>query len=182
MLSWNNPKLIKKSAPGDKGVGTFVKNPVAKGEVVVVTGGRIMSNAEVNRPEFAAILHHAFQIDADFNICPMGDEPEHTDGIFAVNHSCEPTCGVRGQMELVALRDLSPGEEITYDYAMTDADNGGITCQEMKCLCGTKSCRGTITGSDWQSPELQRKYAGYFSTYMHGLITARKQERRARRR
>lgn len=181
MLSWNNPKLTKKNAPTGKGVGTFVKDPVKKGEVVVVTGGRIMSNTEVNRPEFASILHHAFQIDADFNICPMGDGLEHTDGIFAVNHSCEPTCGVRGQMELVALRDLSPGEEITYDYAMTDVDNGDITCQEMKCLCGTKSCRGIVTGRDWLDSDLQRKYAGYFSTYVQGLIDAGKQERRARR-
>jgi SET domain-containing protein len=182
MLSWNNSKLIKKDAPGGKGTGTFVKDPIAKGEVVVVTGGRIMSNADINRPEFRAILHHAFQIDADFNICPMGDEPGHTDGIFAVNHSCEPSCGVRGQMELVALRDLRPGEEITYDYAMTDVDNDSMTCQEMKCLCGAKSCRGTITGRDWQNEELRRRYAGYFSTYVQSLIDAGKQDRRTRRR
>jgi len=170
MLSWNNPKLVKNVAHGGKGLGTFVKEPVSKGEVVVVTGGRIMSNAEINRPEFAAILHHAFQIDAEFNICPMGDGPEHTDGVFAVNHSCEPTCGMRGQVELIALRDLRPGEEITYDYAMTDVDNQSMTCQEMKCLCGTKSCRGVITGSDWENEELRRKYGGYFSTYVQRLI------------
>lgn len=39
-----------------------------------------------------------------------------------VNHSCDPNCGVRvndsGAYDLIARRDIMPGEEITFDYAM----------------------------------------------------------------
>ena len=37
-----------------------------------------------------------------------------------VNHSCEPNCGLSGQIALVALRRLEPGEEVCFDYAMSD--------------------------------------------------------------
>src|SRR4029077_7619389 len=43
----------------------------------------------------------------------------------------------------VALRDIGIDEELTVDYAMNDDDP-----YEMKCQCGTKSCRGKITGVD----------------------------------
>jgi hypothetical protein len=29
---------------------------------------------------------------------------------------------------------------------------------------GTPSCRGTVSGRDWQRPDTQRKYGSYFST------------------
>ena len=32
--------------------------------------------------------------------------------------------------------------------------------------CGTPSCRGLITGGDWKLPELQERYAGFFSSYI----------------
>jgi hypothetical protein len=36
----------------------------------------------------------------------------------------------------------------------------------MQCGCGTRSCRGTISGRDWQRPDLQRRYGTYFSSYL----------------
>ena len=57
------------------------------------------------------------------------------------------------------MRNISPDEELTTDYALFGDDDS-----EMQCQCGTASCRGTIGGRDWQRPELQRKYGNYFST------------------
>ena len=37
-----------------------------------------------------------------------------------MNHSCEPNAGLSGQVVLVAMRDIRDGEEILYDYAMSD--------------------------------------------------------------
>jgi|APLak6261679142_1056127.scaffolds.fasta_scaffold00016_20 hypothetical protein len=62
-----------------------------------------------------------------------------------VNHSCEPNVVVEagvtkrgnGWAQLQALRDLEPGEELFYDYALPPE-------LKMKCRCGTKSCRGWI--------------------------------------
>jgi hypothetical protein len=69
--------------------------------------------------------------------------------------------GFAGNIVLVAMRDIDPGEELTTDYALFDDDDG-----EMECRCGTASCRGTIGGRDWQRPELQRRYGNYFSWYL----------------
>jgi hypothetical protein len=40
----------------------------------------------------------------------------------------------------------------------------------VECKCGSPNCRGTVTGKDWQRPELQKRYAGYFSAYLAAKI------------
>ena len=37
---------------------------------------------------------------------------------------------------------------------------------EFVCACGTRRCRGLITGGDWKRPELQERYSGFFSSYI----------------
>ena len=78
-----------------------------------------------------------------------------------INHSCEPNVGFAGNIVLVAMRNIGPGEELTTDYALFDDYDGMMGCQ-----CATPSCRGTIGGRDWQQPDLQRKYGSYFSSYL----------------
>ncbi|MGE0527480.1 MAG: SET domain-containing protein-lysine N-methyltransferase [Bdellovibrionales bacterium] len=86
-----------------------------------------------------------------------------------LNHSCEPNLGLQGQIVYVALRDVQPGEELTFDYAMTDDE-----LYEMECRCGTPSCRKTITGFDWKRKDLQEKYDGHFSWFIQRRIDAAK--------
>ena len=69
-------------------------------------------------------------------------------------------------MALVAIRPIAKGEEICYDYAMSD----GSRYDEFCCSCGSSECRGRVTGNDWSLPELQVKYAGYFSPYLQRRI------------
>lgn len=94
-----------------------------------------------------------------------GETPEPGD---LLNHSCEPNCGLLGQMLLVAMRDITPGEELCFDYAMCDASD----YDEFRCLCGQPACRGIVTGSDWRDPVLQERYAGWFSPYLIRRIAA----------
>jgi len=57
-----------------------------------------------------------------------------------VNHSCDPNSEVRTEGKrafIVALRDIHPREEITYDY---DFGEGPIH----PCSCGAPNCRGFI--------------------------------------
>jgi hypothetical protein len=72
---------------------------------------------------------------------PVGPE-EHPDAYL--NHSCAPNAEIRflrPKIHLVALRNISAGEEITFDYAtLYDAP------WSMKCQCGEAACRGTIRG------------------------------------
>jgi len=62
---------------------------------------------------------------------------------------------------LAAMRDVAPGEELTVDYCLFD-----VSPEPMTCRCGTRGCRGTVTGEDWRLPDLQARYAGWFTTYL----------------
>ena len=48
-----------------------------------------------------------------------------------INHSREPNVGFAGDTVLVAMRDISPGEELTTDYALIDDYD-----VMMQCRCG----------------------------------------------
>jgi hypothetical protein len=86
-----------------------------------------------------------------------------------INHSCEPNAGISGQTVLVAMRRISPGEEICFDYAMTE-DHSPVY-EEFDCYCNTSSCRRRITGQDWKNPDLWEKYDGYFSMHLQRKIS-----------
>ena len=73
------------------------------------------------------------------------DDGEHVidgDGVAAfINHSCDPNCEsdeIDGQVWIIAVRDIEPGEELTYDYCLYDGDD------ESPCSCGADRCRGTL--------------------------------------
>ena len=67
-----------------------------------------------------------------------------------VNHSCNPNCEtdqIRGTMWIIALRDIQPGEELTYDYNLYDGDD------DAPCCCGAPRCRGSM----YSPEELKKK-------------------------
>ena len=83
-----------------------------------------------------------------------------------LNHSCDPNLGWTPDGALVALRDIGEDEELTVDYA-TFIDDPSFT---LFCHCGTYRCRQVIEGSDWQIPQLQRRYAGHWRPDVQALI------------
>jgi uncharacterized protein len=65
-----------------------------------------------------------------------------------INHSCEPNCEAvleAGRVYIEALRTVSPGEEVTYDYRLErEGDNELGWEARYACRCGTPSCRGNM--------------------------------------
>jgi SET domain-containing protein len=159
MTSWFNPKTEKRVSH-IQGRGLFARDAIAAGEIVAVKGGSIMdrSTLAVVGSEIAAA---EIQVEDNLFIAPR-TAVEREANMLYLNHSCAPNVGVRGQITFVAMRDVSPGSELTIDYAMIDGDPS----ERMVCSCGTRGCRKVITGEDWRLPELQRRYAGYFSRYI----------------
>jgi SET domain-containing protein len=152
-------KAVGKISP-KSGRGLFAAEFIKKDEWIAEWSGEPVYEIELSK--FPADRHsNCVQIGPDTYLVPT----TLTDGDF-VNHSCEPNSGVQDLATLVALRDIMPGEEITYDYAMTDTS----AYDEFTCLCGTPSCRHQITGNDWRLPELRRRYEGYFSFYVEEMI------------
>ncbi|MFO1434944.1 MAG: SET domain-containing protein-lysine N-methyltransferase [Gammaproteobacteria bacterium] len=96
------------------------------------------------------------------------------EGATYVNHSCDPNAGIKGQIFLVAMRDIAVGEEITFDYAMALHRSPGNPPYKFSCECGSSRCRGEVTDEDWKLPELRQRYAGHFQYYLEELIRKEK--------
>jgi SET domain-containing protein len=80
------------------------------------------------------------------------------------NHSCDPNIFVRGKNEMVSLRDIEEGEELTFDYSTTmkyDAEKiqaAGFELWTCQCACGAANCRGIIDEFKTLPASLQAKY------------------------
>lgn len=111
---------------------------------------------------------YTMQIEERFILASSDIVPEDTDFF---NHSCDPNSGFKGQIFLVAMRNIEAGEEITFDYAMTVSESvGSDMVFRLDCRCGSPFCRKTITEQDWMLPELQTRYKGFFSQYIQDKI------------
>ena len=157
-LSYHSPKTAVRPSP-IHGRGLFATTDIAKDEIVGVKGGHIVTREQLEEitPQLGPV---EIQIDDDLFIAPVADDEREGSMLYS-NHSCDANLGIRGEITFVAMRDIPAGEELTHDWATTDDDNYSV-----KCKCGAANCRGTLTGKDWQRPELQKRYSGYFSTYL----------------
>ena len=171
ILSWMNPK-VRIGEARETGKGLFALDSIGAGEIVVVAGGRIIQNSRIDDADNLPYSEHCFQIEKGFFLGPADTELSELEGAFLMNHSCDPNCGVNGQISFVSMREIHPEEELTFDYAMTDAIYPGAEFEEVDfdCRCGSARCRKTITHMDWQRKELQDRYKGYFSMYVQDLI------------
>jgi uncharacterized protein len=164
-LTWFSPKVLKKRS-AVHGRGLFARRAIRKGEVVVVKGGHVYDWATHRTMEtrFGPV---DVQIDDGLFIGPVR-AAEVEASMMHLNHSCDPNLEIRGQIAFVARRAIRPGEELAFDYAMTDDEE----C-EMECACGARGCRKRITGKDWKRRDLQRRYGKGFSWYLLEKIRSR---------
>ena len=158
-LSYRSPKTEVRESKID-GRGLFATAEIAKGEIVAIKGGHIISRLQLQKEIGPRLGPVEIQIADDLFIAPITNE-EREGSMLYTNHSCDPNLGIRGEITFVALRDIAAGEELTHDWAMTDDDEYSIECN-----CGAQNCRKRLTGKDWARPELQKRYGGYFSAYL----------------
>lgn len=166
--SFLSPKLESRPKADGSGNGVFALRPIRQGELIVIFGGVVH--------EWEAFIHLPAR---ERSLCIQVEErhflvPRPAGAADYVNHSCDPNAGLSGQIALIAMRDIHPGEEVCFDYAMSDT----MPYDEFECNCGAPNCRGRISGNDWQKPELQKKYAGYFAPHVQRKIDLMRAEQR----
>lgn len=144
------------------GRGVVACGRIVAGTLLVVWGGNVLTRDEI-RLLPAQEIPLVLQVDDDAYLVTTDPGPADW-----VNHSCSPNAGLRGQISLVALRTIKAGEEVCFDYGMSD----GSDYDEFDCECGTSHCRGRVTGDDWRRPELVARYGGHFSPYLERRIAA----------
>jgi len=154
---WVTPKA-KSMKSRIHGIGVVAIQDIKKDETVGVLGGLVVPSSEI-KTYWKKMGQVGIQIDDEFFIVPATREEIEKLGVF--NHSCNPNCGIINNIKMVAMRNIKSGEELVFDYALTESMIEGF-----KCNCGSTNCRKIIKSTDWKIPELQRKYEKYFSSYL----------------
>jgi len=162
-MHYLSPKLEAWPAPNMGWMGVYACEPIRHGEVVAPRGGRVIPVEEIYYYN-EELRRYLIQVEEGLFLTPSWP----TEPAEYFNHSCDPNTGLSGQSALVAMRDIEAGEEVCFDYAMSESH----PLFEFDCHCGSKLCRGRTSAEDWRNRELQIRYAGYFSPYLQRRIEA----------
>jgi len=127
--------------------GCYTTTPIRKGTRVAEYTGPRLSKEEADALYQDSTITYLFGL-GDGSIVIDGQGPARY-----INHSCDPNCEsseVRGRIWIKAIKSISAGEELTYDYCLYD---GGE--DEALCNCGATKCRGTM----YSKEEIRRRKA-----------------------
>ena len=157
------------------GRGLFAKGFITKGEIVWKQDAHEKSYpvSEISQwpDEVQSYFYSlAWQTGPEMYSGPT-HEGESDPGDY-MNHSCEPNCGFKGDTEMVAIRDIQPGEEVVYDYVMSEFDRELI----LQCSCTSARCRKKITNRDLLVPELVDRYGFYLTSHVRKFVSSLQSE------
>lgn len=173
-------KFVVKVADGMKGV--FANTPYSSGTFIMSFHGTVFKQNSMPQWDVAG---KSMQIGNGLYLGPSGKYDDF------VQHSCNPNCGVlteekvmppslvkdtNGKMvmgkawispaQLIAIRDIQAGEELTWDYSSTTNDPNWM----MECSCGSVGCRGLVRGYQYLPKRISARYrmAGVVPHYLVG--------------
>lgn len=130
------------------GRGVFATRRIPARTVIIKYTGELISHAEGDRryPSDPGAEEHTFLLTLDDD--RVIDANVGGNAARYVNHSCEPNVepiAFGEHMWLVAIRDIRPGEELSYDYAIElDERHTPAVKARFPCRCGARRCRGSI--------------------------------------
>lgn len=141
-------RRIQVRRSGVHGKGVFALQALPQGAPIIEYLGEVISWTEALRrhPHDPSDPNHTFYFHID-------DEHVIDGGVGGnasrwMNHSCAPNCEAvdeGGRIFLEALCDISPGEEIFFDYGLViDGRHTPRLKKEYTCRCGSPGCRGTM--------------------------------------
>jgi hypothetical protein len=140
------------------GFGIYATKEIKKGEIVFCGQGRpqrIITKRHVeeywNENEKLHFRRYAYPVSEELFIL-WDEDPSNW---APQNHSCSPNTAFDG-LDVVAIKSIKKGEELTLDYAQFLDEN----MEPFKCCCGSPECRGKIAGTQGNSlTSRERKFA-----------------------
>jgi SET domain-containing protein len=136
---------LKVRASGVHGLGVYATRFIAKDTCIIEYTGKRVLWKDVPKDVDDA---HTFLFGLTDGIYVIDPEIGGNEARW-INHSCDPNCeAIEDENDRVfihALRDIQPGEELFYDYALqVDEPRTKEIEQESPCHCGAVNCRGTL--------------------------------------
>lgn len=126
------------------GYGIYANRDIKQGEIIFKGEGRaqrIITKRFVeknwNEEEKMHFRRYAYPVSDELFILWDDDPSEWA----PQNHSCEPNTFFDG-LNVISLHTIKQNEELTLDYAQFLDEN----MEPFQCCCGSKNCRGLITG------------------------------------
>jgi hypothetical protein len=146
--SSRNMRRIQVRPSGVHGKGVYALRAINEGDTVLEYKGEIITwrKALARHPHDPSQPNHTFYFHLDHG--HVIDAKKSAAPAKWINHSCNPNLEARqsgNRVFLHALRDIQPGEELFYDYALMI--EGRKTAKDKKdhaCLCGESNCRRTM--------------------------------------
>ena len=144
---------IRKSKVHGKGI--FASRDIKKGEIVALIKGQIVDHVVVDKQTSAM----------GPNWIGFGKNKWIDDRtIFNhINHSCNPTVGIKGSKTVVTLKNTKKGKELLLDYSTTESDQ--LWKLDKKCKCGSENCRGKIKSIQFLPKEIFHSYIPHIPKY-----------------
>lgn len=133
--------MVAKS--GIAGLGLYALQPILAGCRIIEYCGEIIGQMMADRREKLYSLLPLRRNDCYlFRISPdcIVDATLRANQARFINHSCASNCESRierARIYIVAKRDISAGEELTYDYMFSREEMG----ERVPCYCGATNCR-----------------------------------------
>lgn len=148
IINARNVKIA--NAGDDRGRGVFSSRHFFPGEVVMIG---LIDGFEEDRS--------IYSIQIDWNVHATFERP-----VVLSNHSCNPNLAIVpnrfGAYDFIAIHEISPDVELTWDYATTEFDSIAVQV----CLCSSKNCRGAAGGFSTLPPDHPLLSAGFYAPYL----------------
>lgn len=148
--------IVRRSSIHNRGL--YARERIEKGEYILQYFGEKITKAESQRRSKLQEKRarksgtgqvYIFELNKKYDL----DGYRKNNPARYINHSCEPNCeavNYKGQIWVVALRDIDEGEELSYDYGYA------LDCfMDHPCRCGKKSCPGYIV-NEADRPKLRK--------------------------
>jgi uncharacterized protein len=124
------------------GIGAFARTGIGRGlRVIEYIGERIDKRESLRRCE--QNNEYIFTLNAQQDL--DGNVPGNLARF--VNHSCAPNCEAELEGEriwITAIRDINPGEELTFNYGFDLVDY-----RQYPCHCGAIGCVGFMVAEEF---------------------------------
>lgn len=140
------------------GRGYFAESFVPKGTLIKVLKGKKFVESEIDALISRDLLNPDDDLQLDESSFLILDKDS-----YYFNHSCNPNSGIKGDTKLTAIRDIRPGEEITFDYSTTSGWTSNKTSYNnldwfMDCKCGEPICRKEVGHVSTLPGEILKRY------------------------
>lgn len=123
------------------GIGAYATQPFRSGDRVLEYVGNKITKAKSLRL-CAANNEYIFALDDEFDL----DGSVKWNLARFLNHSCDPNCEaerIGGRIWILALGDIAPDEEITFNYGYDLEDY-----RNYPCSCGSPVCVGFMVAAE----------------------------------